>query len=829
MPSSLIQPSFSGGEVAPGLYGRVDLEKYQTSLRQCRNFIVRQYGGLENRPGTRFVAAAKYADKPCRLLPFQFNSEQTCVLELGDRYFRVFMRGEQVLRDGQPLEVATPWTVGDLPQVKYTQSADVMTLCHPNYPPLEIRRYGHDDWRTAELVTKGGPFDTVNTDEGATVYASGKTGSVTLTASRDIFKAWHVGKLFYVEQKNVDTCPKWESGNGNVQVSEYCRYGYNYYKAIGGHKNKTGTVAPSHTEGVQWDGFAKERGIQWQYVHSGIGILRLDNVAGDGRSAQASVITASDGVQELPGNMVGPENATYKWAHYAWNSHSGYPGTVAYYQQRLIFAGSNSQPQTVWTSRSGDYKDFGTANPVQDDDAITYTYAGRQLNQIRHLLDVGALVVLTSSGEYKVTGNQQGVLTPSAFQFSSQGQNGASHVQPISVSNVALFIQQKGSAVRDLAYSFDVDGFQGNDLTVLANHFFTGFQLVDWAFTITPLSVVWCVRNDGTLLGLTYLREQQVAAWHQHPGAGKYEAVCSISEGTEDALYCVVNRTIQGQPRRYVERLQSRIFERMEEAFFVDCGLSWDGRNHAPGNTLTLSGGKGDWPYDDPMTLTARGGARFSAQDVGNALHFPYQETGDGGRVEHKVLKLTVQAVVNDTTATVTSHRNVPARFQHVPVSDWQRARQTFSGLAHLEGQTVSILSDANVEPLKVVKDGRVTLEAPGAVVHVGLPISALMETLDVNINGNETLLDKKKLFTRVSVLVNNTRGIWAATPGGVFYEYAQRGTEFYDEPVAAMTGTLDVPLMAHWGKNGRVIIKQDDPLPMTLLAVIPRITLGGV
>ena len=123
--------------------------------------------------------------------------------------------------------------------------------------------------------------------------------------------------------------------------------------------------------------------------------------------------------------------------------------TVVYFQQRLMFAGSRSQPQTVWTSRSGDYKDFGTSNPTVDDDAITYTYAGRQLNQIRHLIDVGSLVALTSGGEYKVNGNQKGTLTPSAFQFSSQGQNGASHVQPIAISNVALFIQQKGGAVRD--------------------------------------------------------------------------------------------------------------------------------------------------------------------------------------------------------------------------------------------------------------------------------------------------------------------------------------------------------------------------------------------
>lgn len=176
-------------------------------------------------------------------------------------------------------------------------------------------------------------------------------------------------------------------------------------------------------------------------------------------TATAEVVIRKDGEIELPGQVVGAESATYKWAHYARNGDAGYHSTVVYFQQRLMFAGSRSQPQTVWTSRSGDYKDFGTSNPTVDDDAITYTYAGRQLNQIRHLIDVGSLVALTSGGEYKVNGNQKGTLTPSAFQFSSQGQNGASHVQPIAISNVALFIQQKGGAVRDLAYSFDVDGF----------------------------------------------------------------------------------------------------------------------------------------------------------------------------------------------------------------------------------------------------------------------------------------------------------------------------------------------------------------------------------
>ena len=831
MTTSLIQPSFAGGEVSPSLYGRVDLEKYQTSLRRCRNFIVRQYGGVENRPGTRYVAPAKFPDRKCRLIPFQFNTEQTYVLEVGDHYFRVFMDGAQVVYSsgtsaGQPVDVTTPWAAADIDLLKYTQSADVMTVCHPNYPPMEIQRYAHDDWRTAVVITKNGPFAPVNTDESITVYANGVSGTVLLTASSPIFNHWDVGNLFYIEQKSVDTVPKWETDKP-VEVDSLCRYGVNYYRCVdSGVNGKTGTVAPSHTEGIQWDGwgYAQQNGVKWQYLNSGFGIVRIVSVSPDGLTATVEVVVNQDGAIELPSSLLESGNASFKWAHAAWDDDAGYPGTVVYFQQRLMFAGSRSRPQTVWTSRSGDYKDFGTSNPTVDDDAITYTYAGRQLNQIRHLIDVGSLVALTSGGEYKVNGNQQGTLTPSAFQFSSQGQNGASHVQPIAISNVALFIQQKGGAVRDLAYSFDVDGFQGSDLTILANHFFTGYQITDWAFSITPMSIVWCTRNDGALLGLTYLRDQQVAAWHLHPGAGRYESVCSIAEGNEDALYCVVERTINGQQRRYIERMQSRLYDVMDDAFFVDCGLTYDGRNRDASKTMTLAGGAGDWPYDEEMTLTVAGASYFTGGDIGSEIHMPYVEDDVS-----KVLKLLIRSVTSGDQATVTSNRNVPPQFRGVPVSDWSMARSAFAGLDHLEGQTVSILSDANVEPQKVVNAGAITLEKAGAVVHAGLPIAAVIETLDVNLNGNETLLDKKKLFTAASLLVNESRGVFAGTPGGEMYEYAQRNDEFYDDPVEPKTGTIELQLDANWSKNGRLIVEQNDPLPMTILAVIPRVTVGGI
>ncbi|MGS1867677.1 hypothetical protein [Klebsiella michiganensis] len=824
MAVSWIQPSFSGGEIAPSLYGRIDMAKYQVALRKCDNFIVRQYGGVENRPGTQFIAAAKYPDRKCRLIPFQFSTVQTYALEFGHNYMRVIKDGGLVLTTGDVIyELATPYADSDVFGLKFTQSADVMTIVHPSYPPKELRRYAHDNWQIVDVETKNGPFEDINVDESVTVYASGTTGTITLTASSAIFGSEQVGKLFYLEQPAVDSVPVWETSK-TTAIDDIRRADSNYYRA--NTEGKTGTLRPSHTEGMAWDGWGgtgdDDTGVQWEYLHSGFGIARITAVAGDGLSATADVIS------RIPENAVGSDKASYKWARYAWNSVNGYPATVVYYQQRLYFAASSAYPQTIWASRTGDYKDFGKSNPVQDDDRIVYTYAGRQVNEIRHLIDVGSLVVLTSGGEFVATGDQNKVLTPSSFSLSSQGSNGSSDVPPIAVSNIALFIQEKGSVVRDLAYSFDVDGFQGNDLTILANHLFQKRSIVDWSFCIVPFSSAFCVRDDGKLLVLTYLRDQQVFAWSPQSSAGKYESTCGIGEGTEDAIYFVVNRTINGQVVRYIERLSSRQFTNVLDAFFVDSGLSYDGRN-TEGRTATISGGSGKWSYQVPYTLTMSGGSYFSSVDVGAQIQFPYTGTDpvDGTDVA-KQLRCDIISVESGNSVTITANRDIPEVLQNTATTNWTMARQTFSGLEHLEGQTVNILSDASVEPQKVVTGGAVTLEKPGGVVHIGLPINAQFETLDININGQETLLDKKQLISTVTLVVNASRGILASTPGGQWYEYPQREFEFYDDPVEDATGKVEVKLDSNWEKNGRLKIRQTDPLPLSVLAVIPRITVGG-
>ncbi len=277
MAISWIQPSFAGGEIGPSLYGRIDMAKYQVALRKCDNFIVRQYGGVENRPGTRFVGAAKYPNRKCRLIPFQFSTVQTYALEFGHQYMRVIKDGALVLNSSNVIyEIATPYTEADLFRIKFTQSADVLTLVHPAYPPKELRRYAHDNWQLVDVVTKNGPFEDINIDESVTVYASASTGTITLTASASIFGAEQVGKLFYLEQPAVDSVPVWETSK-STSIGDIRRADSNYYRAV--TAGKTGTLRPSHTEGTSWDGWGgsgdDDTGIEWEYLHSGFGIARI--------------------------------------------------------------------------------------------------------------------------------------------------------------------------------------------------------------------------------------------------------------------------------------------------------------------------------------------------------------------------------------------------------------------------------------------------------------------------------------------------------------------------------------------------------------------------
>jgi hypothetical protein len=305
MAFSWIQPSFAGGEIGPSLYGRIDMSKYQVALRKCDNFIVRQYGGVENRPGTRFVGEAKYPTRKCRLIPFQFSTVQTYALEFGHNYMRVIKDGAYVLNSSNVIyELAMPYAEADLFRIKFTQSADVLTLVHPAYPPKELRRYAHDNWQIVDVTTKNGPFEDINVDESVKVYASASTGTITLTASSAIFGAEQVGNCFILSSLLLIPFLSGKPVKPRLSTMFAALTATTTVPIPQGRPALFDRLIPKACPGM--DGVEPDTGIQWEYLHSGFGIARI--TAASGTTATATVISY------IPSQVVGSANGSYKWA-----------------------------------------------------------------------------------------------------------------------------------------------------------------------------------------------------------------------------------------------------------------------------------------------------------------------------------------------------------------------------------------------------------------------------------------------------------------------------------------------------------------------------------
>jgi len=686
--TAIPQRSFTGGELAPALHARSDLNKYQSGAKTLRNMIVHAHGGASNRPGTKFVAEVKDSADRVRLIPFQFSTTQTYVLEFGDLYMRVYRDGGQVLSGGVPYEIATPYAVADLPLLKYVQSADVMTITHPDYAPRNLSRTGHTAWTLTTIALApalSAPGSPVATPTNGTGSGATHTDSYKITA--------------VAEETLEESLPTAAATCSNYALNPATgTYNVITWSAVAGAE-KYNIYKESNSSGV----------------HGYIG--------------SATALTFTDT------NLAGDDSDTPPGARDPFAA-SNNPGVVTYHQQRRVFGGSTSAPQTIWMSQSSNYQNFNVSSPSRDDDAVTLTIASAQVNEIRHFVSLNDLLVLTSGGEFKVTGGGSGggdPITPSAAVVRPQSYRGSSQVPPLIVGETALFVQSKGSIVRDLGYSIDVDGYTGNDLSVLSNHLFEGMTIEEWAYAQAPHSIVWAVRSDGALLSLTYLREHQVWAWCQHETDGWYESVCSVSEDDEDAVYVSVKRSINGVTKRYVERFASRLVTDVEDAFFVDAGLTYSGA-----------------------------------------------------------------------------------------------AATTITGLDHLEGMTVTVLADGSVAPDAVVSGGSITLQHAASTVHVGLGYTSEIVTLDIDLAAMRGPAIAKRRVVEVVCKVLRSRGLWVGPNSDNMVEVKQRDVEPYGAPTALYTGDFKITIPPSWGRSGSITLQQRNPLPLTVLAVIPEVEVGG-
>lgn len=537
----ILQRSFSGGEVTPEFFGRIDDVKYQSGLATCKNFIVKPHGPVENRPGFAFVREVKNSAKKVRLIPFTYSTTQTMVIEVGESYFRFHTQGGTLLSGGVPYEVAHPYAEADLFNIHYVQSADVLTLVHPNYAPRELRRLGATSWTLSTisftapttpaaptLVRSGGGDPSADPPVPAQlkytyIYAITAVGADGIAESIASPQSSVSGNLF--ETGQIITI-SWAAVTGATR--------YNVYKYQGGLFGYIG-----QTEEL---------------------LIVDDNISPD--------LSKTPPVYE----------AVFAGA-------GEYPGAVSYFEQRRCFAGSINRPQNIWMTKSGTETNMSFSLPIKDDDRISFRVAAREANTIRHIVPLTQLLLLTSSAEWRVTSVNSDAITPTTISVRPQSYVGASNVQPVIINNTLIYGSARGGHIRELAYNWQANGFLTGDLSLRAPHLFDNLDVTDMAYSKAPMPVVWFVSTSGKLLGLTYVPEQQVGAWHQHDTDGVFESITVVAEGQEDVLYAVIRRTIGGTQKRYVERMASRQFVDQKDAFFVDSGATYSGAA-----TTTISG-----------------------------------------------------------------------------------------------------------------------------------------------------------------------------------------------------------------------------------------------
>ena len=573
----------------------------------------------------------------------------------------------------------------------------------------------------------------------------------------------------------------------------------------------------------------------------------------------------------------------------AYNPFSGSnnPSAVCYYQGREIFAGTVNQPDGIFASKTGDYFNMDYSTPGRANDGMAFTLASQQVNAIKHLVPMYSMLALTSHGAFKIDGGGLGVpITPSNISVTPQAYNGCSDVPPLVINYDILYVQAKGSKVRDLAYNFYVNLYTGSDISVLSTHLFFGYQILQWAWAEEPHKIVWAVRNDGQLLSLTYLKEQDVMAWAHHDTQGLFQSICTVPEGTEDAIYVVVARQINGQNVQYVERLHTRNFNGdVRQAFFVDAGVSY--AQTYPAATMTpaalngtgnltsgyvANGGSGYTApvlsISDPTGQGASGHVQMSGGVITGVVidlaGFGYtapvlsivDPTGVGaavyGIVTNSVLFTTDNAVmtgtvgqilqVNGGTATITSVNSANSVYANVTVpltSLWPAApgtwtctpqTSTVSGLDHLNGASVSVVADGSVLASQQVAAGSITLPTPASQIVVGLPYTSQLQTmpLDVPAQGG-TVQGKRKKVPAAMVRVWNTRGLQVGRDfGSTLRTIKERTPSTYGGmPIPLTSGDERIVLDGPYDVPGQICIQQSNPLPATVLAIIPEIAIG--
>ena len=535
-------------------------------------------------------------------------------------------------------------------------------------------------------------------------------------------------------------------------------------------------------------------------------------------SQVTGTLTQPDATGPLP--LAGLCISTY-WAFGSLSAVQGYPATVVYFNDRLVFGGTTLQSQTAFTSKVSTYHDFGISNPQVDSDGITFTMNARRENPIVDLIPLNDLLIGTASTIWRITHSANvGAITPNDISLLPQNFYGEQAVPSVQTGDTVIYVEWGGRKIRDLAYQFQYDKFVGTELTVFARQMFPyGTTALRMAFAPEPYGLLFVVRSDGVLCVCAYLPEQQVTAWSRYTTQGFFEDVTVVPENGTYAVYVIVRRVVNGVTVRYIERFKPREVATLQDYFFVDSGLTYDGRNTS---VTTMQVAAASWIAGSTGSLTASS-ATFAPTDPANNNAI-WLNDADGNRL----CRLQITGYSNATSATVLLLDPVPVAAQNMPIQNWTYAKTNFSGLTNLQGATVAIQADGSVFPQQVVSAaGTITLPNAGGVVHVGLPYVSQLQSLNFNVQGQDSIRNKMKVPQRLSVVVDQSALFYVGTDFVTMSQSVAREFENFGQPTALHTGVLHTLMPAQPSDDATVCLQMSDPAPLTVLSWMADVDVG--
>jgi hypothetical protein len=845
--------NFTGGEVSPRLDGRNDLTKYSSSCKTLENFIIYPHGAAARRSGTTFVAEVASSVNKTRLIPFEFSTTQTYMLEFSNLKIRVYKDNGSVLEGDKTITAITQANPAVVTSNShgYSNGDEILITAVVGMTQLNSKRFlvANVTTNTFELTNKDG----VDTDSTAfTAYVSGGTANKVF----EITTPYTTAQLF--EIKFAQSADVMYITHPAHEVAKLSRTGHTawtltdvvFTKGPFQDPNTTTTTLTPASASVGSGVNITASSVTG--INSGSGFLSTDvgrQIYFNSGYATITAITSTTVVVVDITIAFTNTNAITAWQLGSFSDTTGHPSCVSFFEQRLVFAGTTNQPQTIFFSKSGDYEnmDANIGGTVADDDAIIYTIASNQVNAIRFMTATRTLILGTAGGEFTVSGGgTDSAVTPTNILIKKQSNHGAANVDAIAVGNATLFLQRAKRKVRELAYNFDVDGYIAPDMTILAEHI-TESGLTQISYQQEPNQIIWGVRDDGELVGLTYQREQQVTAWHRHIFGGIVNVpiitvtdYANIVTGTRIVFQKSDGTLVTLTATTGTASAQEFKIETSNDVTAANLNASINTANTASGTGITSSVASNVLTITevtptglaylviksfDTTRLTAVSQTKAECESVA-VIPTDNSEYQTWVIVKRTINGITRRYVEYINTFDFTETDNTTFNFLDSALSYSGAAATTISGLNHLEGQTVHILADGATHPTKIVSSGSITLDRASTDVKIGLGYNSILQTMRLDAGSqNGTSQAKTKRIYEITIRLYESIGVEVGENLNNMERIPFRtSADVMDQGLPPFTGDKTIEFRGNYETDGFIFVRQTQPLPLTVLSLYPRL-----